>query len=394
VIYPEEVSDLPYLTMTTYQRATRETDSMADRGLDLPVLGLFGEVGSLLSALKKKRREETAYADYDGAILEELGDVLWYFANIASRAGLNLSVLAQRMFREIQDWDEVEVYEFGTFGDIQSSCDVTVSFAEFQSRLMGLAGKVGDLVKDLGSGAILTNRDRLSAHLVDIFRALLAAADAGGVSLDAAASHNLHKIFSRWPIRSDYPQLPDSSMPVDERLSRRFSMFIEEHKINDKIYVLQKCNDIIIGDRLTDNKTEKDDYRFHDVFHIAFAVFLGWSPVLRALFHHKRKSIPELDENQDGARAILIEEGVSSFIFARGLDRSLFENVGVDYDLLKFIQEFVRGYEVERCALWQWEMAIQEGFRVFRALKEHRCGYVHADLEAHTLEFAGIESNN
>src|SRR5215469_624575 len=167
---------------------------------------------------------------------------------------------------------------------------------------MGLAGKVGDLVKDLGSGAILTNRDRLSAHLVDIFRALLAAADAGGVSLDAAASHNLHKIFSRWPIRSDYPQLPDSSMPVDERLPRRFSMFIEEHKINDKIYVLQKCNDIIIGDRLTDNKTEKDDYRFHDVFHIAFAVFLGWSPVLRALFHHKRKSIPELDENQDGAR--------------------------------------------------------------------------------------------
>ena len=65
------------------------------------------------------------------------------------------------------------------------------------------------------------------------------------------------------------------------------------------------------------------------------------------LFHVKRKSVPELDENQDGARAILIEEGVSSFIFGRGLDRSLFENIGVDYDLLKSIQEFVRGYEVE-----------------------------------------------
>lgn len=392
VILPEEVSDPVGISMNAYQLVTRKTDRMGDSGFDLAVLGLFGEVGSLLSALKKKRRENTAYTDYDGAILEELGDVLWYFSNVASRAGLNLSVLAQRMFREINDWDEVKEHEFGTFGDIQVASDVTVSFAEFQSRLVSLGGKVGDLVKDFGLGMVQSNRDRLSAHLVDIFRALLAAAVAADVSLDEAARHNLHKVFSRWPTDEVYPSLVDNQMPKDERLPRRFTMFIEEHQVNGKIYVVQKCNELIIGDRLTDNKTEKDDYRFHDVIHIAFAVFLGWSPVLRALFHVKRKSVPELDENQDGARAILIEEGVSSFIFGRGLDRSLFENIGVDYDLLKSIQEFVRGYEVERCALWQWEKAIEEGFRVFRDLKRDRRGYIHADLDAHTLEFSAVSN--
>ena len=37
----------------------------------------------------------------------------------------------------------------------------------------------------------------------------------------------------------------------------------------------------------------------------------GWSPVLRSLLKLKRKTDPELDENQDGARATIIEEGIA-----------------------------------------------------------------------------------
>ena len=74
--------------------------------------------------------------------------------------------------------------------------------------------------------------------------------------------------------------------------------------------------------------------------------------MLRRQFKVKRKSDPEIDENEDGARASLIEEGVSTFIFSRGLERDLFENIeSVDYDLLKSIQELIKGYEVERCSL-------------------------------------------
>ena len=77
-----------------------------------------------------------------------------------------------------------------------------------------------------------------------------------------------------------------------------------EKKSGGKVYVIQQCNGINIGDRLTDNKTEEDDYRFHDVFHLAYAAILGWSPVTRSLFKVKRKSDPKTDETQDGARAI------------------------------------------------------------------------------------------
>lgn len=224
--------------------------------------------------------------------------------------------------------------------------------------------------------------------MVEVFRALVAAADSADVDMEAAALENLKKTFSRWPAEMTYPPRFDIDMPKNERLPSWLEFYIAEESAGDKQYVIQKCNRIIIGDRLTDNKMERDDYRFHDVFHLAFAVHLGWSPVLRALLHLKRKCDPELDENQDGARAMLIEEGVATFIFGRGLECDLFRNVDhVDYDLLKSIQDFVRGYEVARCALWQWEKAILDGFSIFRQLSDKRKGYVMADFDNHTISF-------
>lgn len=387
IIFPAEIDGKESISMNSYQTVARKTDQMPE-GLEMPILGLVGEVGSLLSALKKKLRDKAAFTKYDSIILEELGDVLWYFTIIASRANLDLSILAQRMFRGLDDWDEVESHDFGTFGDIETMRNSSISPEKFGQRLVELAGKVGDLAKDFAGDQFENNRDKLSAHLVEIFRALVAAADAAEVSLGDSAYGNLQKTYSRWPIEHQYPSLVDEGMHEDERLPRQFTIYFEEQTISNRTFVLQKCNKIIIGDRLTDNKIEKDDYRFHDIFHIAFAVHLGWSPVLRGLFKLKRKSKPEIDENEDGARASLIEEGVATFMFSRGLERGLFEDIQhVDYDLLKSIQEMIRGYEVERCALWQWERAILDSFHVFRALKKYRCGYVVADIEQHTLEF-------
>ncbi|HEX3863659.1 MAG TPA: nucleoside triphosphate pyrophosphohydrolase family protein [Stellaceae bacterium] len=384
---PAELDSLENFSMNEYQRVSRLTDRMPVNNLDMPLLGLFGEIGSLLSELKKKQRDQRAYIKYDDAVLEELGDVLWYLSQLASRADLSLQVLAQRSFRELRDWDEVDATFHGTFGDIQSAHDAKAA-AEYERRLVTLAGRAGDLMNDFGSGRITANRDALSAHLVEIFRALIAAAEAADVALDEAARRNLEKTFSRWPAQECYPPLVDSEMIEIERLPRQFSMYFEEHEAAGKTYVIQKCNGIIVGDRLTDNKSEKDDYRFHDVFHISYAVFLGWSPVLRALFRLKRKSDANLDENQDGARAILIEEGVSTFIFGRGQQLNLYEGLDqVDYSLLKSIRDFTKGFEVQVCGLWQWEKSILNGFRVFRELKRHRRGMVTADLMARTLTF-------
>ena len=67
--------------------------------------------------------------------------------------------------------------------------------------------------------------------------------------------------------------------------------------------MFQQCNGVNTGDRLTDNALEPDDYRFHDVFHYAYAAVLTWSPVTRSLLRLKRKSKPKLDEVEDGALA-------------------------------------------------------------------------------------------
>ncbi|PRQ02032.1 hypothetical protein ENSA7_56050 [Enhygromyxa salina] len=149
-----------------------------------------------------------------------------------------------------------------------------------------------------------------------------------------------------------------------------------------------RCNNLNFGDRLTDNISEPDHYRFHDIFHFAFAVHLGWSPVMRSLLKCKRKSKPKVDEAEDGGRATITEEAVSAIVFNRAKSLNFYDGLDqVDYDLLKTIQEFVRGYEVESIPLWQWELAILEGFRIFRALRNHNGGTVDLNLNERTMRY-------
>lgn len=389
VILPSEIRDDGWMSISTYQDIAKTTDTLPDKGLELTVLGLFGEVGSLLSAFKKRQRDQSAFKRYNATIMEELGDTLWYFSTLATRAQLDLSTIAQKAFLGLTDWYKVKPADPSLgFAELQNRAGHPISEETFSIQVLALAGCVGDLLNDFKAGSLTRNGDHLSAHMVEIFRALVAAADSANVDIGEAALENVKKTFSRWPAQITYPRRFDVDMPKNERFPSRLEFFIAEETAGEKQYVIQKCNKIIIGDRLTDNKMERDDYRFHDVFHLAFAVHLGWSPVLRALLHLKRKCDPELDENQDGARAILIEEGVATFIFGRGLGCSLFEGIDrVDYDLLKSIQDFVKGYEVDWCALWQWEKAILDGFSIFRQLVGKRKGYVIADFENHTISF-------
>ena len=140
---------------------------------------------------------------------------------------------------------------------------------------------------------------------------------------------------------------------------------------------------------MTDNSAGGDDYRFHDVFHLAFAGILGWSPVLRSLLKVKRKSDGRIDEIEDGARAQITEEGISNWIFAHGLRHGAFEHVdSLDFALLKTVQEMVREYEVNDRPLWMWEEAILAGFSVFRDLKRNRGGTVEVDLHKRSIEYS------
>ncbi|MBN8612717.1 MAG: nucleoside triphosphate pyrophosphohydrolase family protein [Deltaproteobacteria bacterium] len=369
-----------------YQQLVRATDQLGTNDLSVAVLGLFGEVGSAIAVVKKRARDGDTFSAYGAGLAEEIGDVQWYLTCVANRSRLDLSELAQRVSRDLSDWDEVE-RGFGSWGDVQGQ----VRDADRATQLAAMAElgeAAGALVGDLHRGQLSNNRDRLSGHLVDVLRGLIHFAAAVDIDLQVTAEQNASKVLGRWPIKMEYPPLADEALGKYERLPRTFRIFVEEVTVGSKTYVMQSYGGIVVGDRLTDNKAEADDYRFHDVFHVAYAVHLGWSPVLRSLLRVKRRSLPNIDENEDGARAILVEEGVSTFVFGRALACNLFEGADrVDTDLLKLIQEFVRGFEPDKCGLWQWERAILDGFAVFRQLRANRSGIIVADLDAHTLSF-------
>jgi len=124
-------------------------------------------------------------------------------------------------------------------------------------------------------------------------------------------------------------------------------------------------------------------YRFHDVFHYAYAAVLTWSPVTRSLLRLKRKSKPKIDEVEDGARATLIEEGIATSIFGQAKQLDFFAGLkrgDLSFDMLKAIRQFVAGYEAQRCPLWLWEDAILQGYEAFRFLRKHRRARLTIDM--------------
>lgn len=86
-----------------YQQQAQATDQLPGPGgnnLIVPLLGLAGEVGSLLVEHKKHLRDGPAHRLYREQIAEELGDLLWYIANIATKHGLDLDQIAASNLRK------------------------------------------------------------------------------------------------------------------------------------------------------------------------------------------------------------------------------------------------------------------------------------------------------
>jgi NTP pyrophosphatase (non-canonical NTP hydrolase) len=369
------------LSAVEFERFATASDRLGN-DMDTALLGLVGEVGSLVSALKKKRRDTDGFPGYHDAVLEELGDVLWYVSAVARRGGTSLSEALSRAANPTSN------AETTTLGDLARSSTARSDEGAFERALLELAGEAGDLAKRFVGAAYRDNVDALRGDLVKFLRPLGEAAAAAEVSLDDAGRKNIAKTQDRWPAEQRFPPLFDEGLHVDEQLPRLLRVEIYEREVNGKKFVFQKSGGILLGDRLTDNHLPEDDYRFHDVFHLAYAAVLGWSPTTRALLKIKRKSRPEIDENEDGARANLIEEGLATWIFETAKRQQFFANTPqLGLDLLKSVKGFVRGYEAERLPLWLWERAILQGYAVSRQLQVHRRGIVTADLTRREIRF-------
>lgn len=372
------------LTLYDYEIAAKRTDLKrdTDTGLNFPLLGLFGETGSLLSEVKKKQRDPIAYLGYENSVLEELGDMLWYLVAVSSRAGLGLADLAVNLDCDLANWQPHGdmTLNFRAIESIAGTPDNGPSEA-FEKSSLRLAAEVGLLLTDYRAGRLEQNRSALKGRLIAVLRALREAAHEAGLSLERAAQANMLKIADRWPNERTYPPHFDNDFPKHEQLPRTLLVEFREIENGGRTVAQMIQNGVPVGDPLTDNRANEDDYRFHDIFHLAYAAYLGWSPTLRRLLKIKRKSDPTIDEVQDGARAILIEEGIATWIFNHAQQLALFKDLdALDYGLLKAVRQFVKGYEVEDCPLWLWEEAILNGYKVFRSVCDHRGGQVGIDM--------------
>jgi hypothetical protein len=156
-------------------------------------------------------------------------------------------------------------------------------------------------------------REKVKEELGDILWYLTAIASLEDLSLEDIAVHNLEKISSRWsPTGEDDWVDFDEHFPPEERLPRLFTaQFVAS--VEDGIPKVEVFIDgERLGAKLNDNSYVSDGYRFHDIFHMTCAALLGWSPVVRALMKRKRKSDKEIDDVEDGGRAIVTDEALAA----------------------------------------------------------------------------------
>lgn len=85
------------MSIRDYQKRASGTDQkpgVADSSLTIPLLGLASETGELLSEYKKYLRDGESHKLFESRLKEELGDLLWYVTNVASKLGLDLQEIA------------------------------------------------------------------------------------------------------------------------------------------------------------------------------------------------------------------------------------------------------------------------------------------------------------
>ncbi len=86
------------MDLADYQRDAGRTAIYPGAGKNLlyPTLGLCGEAGEVAEKVKKMLRDDAGLltAERRAALGAELGDVLWYVAQVATEAGLELDAIA------------------------------------------------------------------------------------------------------------------------------------------------------------------------------------------------------------------------------------------------------------------------------------------------------------
>lgn len=365
------------ITISDYLAFVNKTDRLPKDNSSAALHGLFGEVGGIMTAAKKLHRDQHSKKNFYNVALEEFGDAFWYLCCFASRIDVDMTPILIELTQSSETQPNVVI----SSGQAPLSLAYTPGISHsFEQALDNLGKLAGDFLNPH------TQNNDQKKKIMTFLSSYFDTMSLLDIHFGKVISFNITKVSSRF-IRPNNAELPifDWEFPEYERLPEEFEVEFVQRTPRQKAL---RMNNVFIGDPLTDNIELDDGYRFHDVFHFAYAAILHWSPTLRSLLKHKRKSDPKVDENQDGGRAIVIEEGLAAWLFAIAKEQELFKNeTSLSFDLLKNVGQFVKGYEVEQCPLILWEEAILEGFKVFRQVLENDGGIITGNRHTRTIEY-------
>lgn len=318
------------MEFSAYQQAASETSQLrlgGPQGVIAPMLGLASETGSILGVYKKYLRDGIDLAANREFLRGELGDLLWYAAAVATACGLDLDDIAESNLHRTRD------------------------------RYRRLHGEAGERDLPVFDSAY-PDRERFPRRLVvSVTEQHLSSGGSAAVLTLVSADPNA---------------FPDGPVITGGK-PRGFQV------------------GAALGDPLTDNSRRRDAYRFHDAIHLGFMAVLGWSPTIRALLRLKRKSSPETDECEDGARGIFAEEGLAAVLSRLAPRRTGFLSItSIDGDVIEVAKAAAAGLEAEAVPGWLWQAAIHQGFRAMRLLGDNDGGYLVADLDARELAYRKV----
>ena len=338
------------------------------------LLGLIGEIGEVVTELKKHSREGAEYLAFRNRLAEEVGDVLWYAADLAAHRGIRLA-------------------DFGSLSTspLDSSSTQGGDWIRLALSLAEHAGRLSRFYDSLLTGGLVHRSfdTVLRESIAVIMSDLRTLTRIYGLSMADVAAANLQKVNHRWAHPRDSSPTSRRVWPESEHLPTYFDAWLFDTCGRVTIaFSIGGASIQATPDSLTDNAYDPDGYRFHDVFHLAYAAVLGWSPVTRSLLQRKRKSDPKVDEVEDGGRAAAIEEGISAMVFAYAAQHRMFQGVRtVDYSVLRTIRDMTAHLEVRERTAAEWQDAIIQGFDAWRGLRDAGGGRIHIDRVARKIQF-------
>ena len=90
---------------TDYQQQSRKTAIYPNMGADLiyPTLGLVGEAGEIAEKIKKMIRDDGGMltAERRDLLKKELGDVMWYLAQLCTELGFDMDEVANHNLEKL-----------------------------------------------------------------------------------------------------------------------------------------------------------------------------------------------------------------------------------------------------------------------------------------------------